>query len=146
MKHLTSTALIVLGPFITVVCKVSEGVFLFCAWRRSFLRYGATKLSRRAGERPSGWTAHLSVELSAARGVHLCVCVWLMLCLAKTAFCCDLGKVWSLLWLTMLKKEKPMMSVTAIIQGAQAQHSWNRGTVTCVCLLTLLSSAVSSEG
>lgn len=27
----------------------------------------------------------------------------------------------------MLKKEKPMMSVTAIIQGAQAQHSWNRG-------------------
>jgi hypothetical protein len=28
----------------------------------------------------------------------------------------------------MLKKEKPMMSVTAIIQGAQAQHSWNRGT------------------
>ncbi|XP_021924614.1 retinoic acid receptor RXR-alpha-B-like isoform X1 [Zootermopsis nevadensis] len=27
----------------------------------------------------------------------------------------------------MLKKEKPMMSVTAIIQGAQAQHNWNRG-------------------
>ncbi|XP_069698585.1 retinoic acid receptor RXR-alpha-B isoform X3 [Periplaneta americana] len=27
----------------------------------------------------------------------------------------------------MLKKEKPMMSVTAIIQGAQAHHSWNRG-------------------
>lgn len=27
----------------------------------------------------------------------------------------------------MLKKDKPMMSVTAIIQGAQAQH-WNRGT------------------
>lgn len=26
----------------------------------------------------------------------------------------------------MLKKEKPMMSVTAIIQGAQAQH-WGRG-------------------
>lgn len=26
----------------------------------------------------------------------------------------------------MLKKDKPMMSVTAIIQGAQAQH-WGRG-------------------
>ena len=90
---------IVLGPFITVVCKISEGDFLFCAWRRSFLRCGARKLSRRAGERPSGWTAHLSVEPSAARGVHLCVCVWLVLCVlmrphfvvisAKCGICCD---------------------------------------------------------
>lgn len=35
----------------------------------------------------------------------------------------------------MMKKEKPMMSVTAIIQGAQAQH-WSRGN-TCTFLIPL---------
>lgn len=34
----------------------------------------------------------------------------------------------------MMKKEKPMMSVTAIIQGTQAQH-WSRGN-TCMYILT----------
>ena len=38
----------------------------------------------------------------------------------------------------MMKKEKPMMSVTAIIQGAQAQH-WARGN-SCTYLLYSLSS------
>nr|CAD7402753.1 unnamed protein product [Timema cristinae] len=36
----------------------------------------------------------------------------------------------------MLKKEKPMMSVTAIIQGAQAQQHW-RGLITPEEKLTL---------
>lgn len=46
----------------------------------------------------------------------------------------------------MLKKEKPMMSVTAIIQGAQAQHGWNRGRVTDVFAKGFLAPLVCSEG
>jgi hypothetical protein len=45
----------------------------------------------------------------------------------------------------MLKKEKPMMSVTAIIQGAQAQHNWNRGRATRVFAWDFVAPLVRSE-
>lgn len=43
----------------------------------------------------------------------------------------------------MMKKEKPMMSVTAIIQGTQAQH-WARGN-TCTYVNILLRNYCATD-
>ncbi|KAK1134626.1 hypothetical protein K0M31_007408 [Melipona bicolor] len=44
----------------------------------------------------------------------------------------------------MMKKEKPMMSVTAIIQGTQAQH-WSRGNTFLQLDSTMQSSKVNGS-